>query len=319
MQNYTNYCSSDYWVGRFDRLSESASCYSVQAYIFPGLGQLPRASRSKIGLFWDRVNNTGIGTYSGELGQNNNVSAVNSFALGLTNTITTSSTSASIALGNGNFVSQSNSLAAGNMSMATGSNSIALGNMAVAGGSNSFATGSNTIAGGTNSVAFNASTTGTGTDSAAFGKSTKADAFADFVIGQFNNTGSYNLTSWPTASSDPVFEIGNGTSSVHANALTVLKNGNATFTGADIEMPAQAYVNGYSVVTCNVGDGRYLSQTPSTLSLTTVNTIAMGYSTSATGSNSVSVGDSTTANGFSSLCHGIRHYGFWFLFGCLGQ
>jgi hypothetical protein len=69
----------------------------------------------------------------------------------------------------------------------------------------------------------------TGNYSAAFGFHTTAQAYASIAIGRWNN-GSGNSTSWDDV--DPIFEIGNGTSSIaKKNALTVYKNGNTELDG----------------------------------------------------------------------------------------
>ncbi|MDD3030254.1 MAG: dockerin type I domain-containing protein, partial [Alphaproteobacteria bacterium] len=64
----------------------------------------------------------------------------------------------------------------------------------------------------------------TGGYSLATGYYTTAQAYADVTIGRYN-VGGGTTTSWVTT--DPIFEIGIGTSSAaKANAMTVLKNGN---------------------------------------------------------------------------------------------
>ena len=81
------------------------------------------------------------------------------------------------------------------------------------------ATGDNTFASGYN-------TTSSGKYATAIGSYTNAESFNSLAIGRFN-VGGGDATSWVT--SDPLFEIGNGSSSNRTNALTVLKNGRIGF------------------------------------------------------------------------------------------
>ncbi|MGH1363741.1 MAG: tail fiber domain-containing protein [Calditrichia bacterium] len=60
--------------------------------------------------------------------------------------------------------------------------------------------------------------------STAFGNNTEANSYNSLAIGRYN-VGAGSSTSW--IDSDPLFEIGNGSSSTNrANAMTILKNGN---------------------------------------------------------------------------------------------
>ncbi len=107
---------------------------------------------------------------------------------------------------------------------ATGSHALAIGNGTVASGAGSFAIGSNVTAAYFNSI----------------------------VVGQWNaaisGSGSGNTT-W--VSTDPLFVIGNGTSSGNlSNALVMLKNGNTTLNG-NLTVNGNATFNGTSTTLTN--------------------------------------------------------------------
>lgn len=117
---------------------------------------------------------------------------------------------------------------------ATGSYSICLGTGNVSSGYGSVSLGYYTTATGQAAAAFNDYSHANGASAAAFGNDTFARAAADFVIGQYNvgavNNTYSGSTTWfagnSTTAADPVFEIGDGTSSSAVqNALTVYKDG----------------------------------------------------------------------------------------------
>ncbi|OUR92049.1 hypothetical protein A9Q87_08090 [Flavobacteriales bacterium 34_180_T64] len=105
---------------------------------------------------------------------------------------------------------------------ARGNYSTAIGLSTTASSLYSIAMGVFTIASGESSTAMGYSTTASGARSTAMGSNTKAEAYASTAIGRYN-IGSGNATNW--IETDKLFEIGNGTFSTPANALTVLKNG----------------------------------------------------------------------------------------------
>ncbi len=109
---------------------------------------------------------------------------------------------------------------------ATASTSFAAGSTAYATGVSSFAISTGTTASGLNSFAGGGGTTASGDYSFAFGQTSFAQASHMFVIGRNNlNPGTYSSTTW--VATDPLFVIGNGTSTTaRNNAVTVLKNGN---------------------------------------------------------------------------------------------
>ena len=101
--------------------------------------------------------------------------------------------------------------------------SVAMGYNTTASSNNSFAMGYNTTASEYYSVAMGDSTTASGQSSFAMGANTIADSFSSFALGKYN-VGGGDPVNW--VAGDPLFEIGNGTSSTPSDALMVLKNGN---------------------------------------------------------------------------------------------
>ena len=155
---------------------------------------------------------------------------VASFASGYRNT---ASGTASLASGLLTIASGYGATAFGSNTVATGAYSFAAGDTAYATAADAFAMGIVTSATGGASAAFNHGTSAHGYSSLAAGYGTVADSFASFVIGAFNSggySGPNGFQQWNAQ--DPVFEIGNGSDWWHrSNALTVFKNGSATFSG----------------------------------------------------------------------------------------
>ncbi len=100
---------------------------------------------------------------------------------------------------------------------ATGNNSIALGRNTTASNTFSFAGGFNSIASGYHSFSY--------------GYNTRAESHKSTAFGN-RNIGGGSPDTW--IETDPLFEIGNGTTSYLSNALTVLKNGTITAPSFDI-------------------------------------------------------------------------------------
>jgi hypothetical protein len=78
------------------------------------------------------------------------------------------------------------------------------------------------------------STTASGGSSTAAGANTSANSTDSFVLGAYNvglsETGTTpNSTSW--VSTDPLFEVGNGTSTAKSDALIIYKDGSSQFAG----------------------------------------------------------------------------------------
>lgn len=115
------------------------------------------------------------------------------------------------------------SFAAGRDTRAQGGISTAMGTNTVASGDSSTALGAYTNATGLAATSMGYYSNATGLYSLAAGFDTRANAYMSSAIGAFN-LGGGNATTW--VATDPLFEIGNGTNGLRANAVTVLKNGN---------------------------------------------------------------------------------------------
>ncbi len=129
----------------------------------------------------------------------------------------------STAMGAASNASGFASIAIGFQPTASGYVSTAMGSFTTASGDFSTAMGANTEASGYVSTAMGSFTTASGNHSTAMGQRTTANSYLLMSIGRWN-IGGGSLDSW--VATDPLFEIGIGTSSAPANALTVLKNGN---------------------------------------------------------------------------------------------
>ena len=160
------------------------------------------------------------GSYSTAMGRNTEASGWYSTAMGYN---TTASGSYSLAIGNASLASGSNSLATGWATRAIGSYSTALGIGTDAEGYISTAMGKDSRALGSISTAIGNWTTASGDYSTSMGHKTTAQSYASTVLGRYNII-SGTIGSW--IDTEPIFVIGNGTSSVQSNAMTVLKNGN---------------------------------------------------------------------------------------------
>ncbi len=125
------------------------------------------------------------------------------------------------------------SFASGAATLANASYSVSFGQASSSTGEAAFSSGSYTIASGSNSTAMGLSAEASGNNSIALGRSTIAEALNSTALGRYN-VGGGNQTTW--IESDPLFEIGNGSSSSRSNALTILKNGQHTInsTGAGL-------------------------------------------------------------------------------------
>jgi hypothetical protein len=145
----------------------------------------------------------------------------NAFATGLS---TTASGESSIALGNFTTASGVNSVAMGRNTLASGYAAFSSGNNTSSTGEYTTAIGVGSTASGDAASAFGEVSLARGYVSAAFGSYTISGSYASMALGQYN-IGLGNIYSW--VNTDPVFEIGNGTSdAARSNILTVLKNGN---------------------------------------------------------------------------------------------
>lgn len=188
---------------------------------YPGKAAF-RVGRITYGTMWDDAN---IGTDSIAMGWNGQASGSGSIVLGCSN----ATGPGSIAIGGGFFPNtasgQSSASIGGLGNLVSGGYSVAIGGtFNNSTGSASFSSGAGNTASGNNAVAF--------------GSMSRAESYHSFVIGRYNVGGfaSTGNTTW--IATDPIFEIGNGyqvmampPSIIRSNALTVYKNGNATFQG----------------------------------------------------------------------------------------
>jgi hypothetical protein len=125
------------------------------------------------------------------------------------------------------------STAMGYDTTASGGSSVAMGLFSSASGSCSLASGVVSSASGMASTALGQSTA-SGSYATSAGISASANSYDSFVVGTYNvglseTLATPNLTAWMAA--DPLFEVGNGTSSVKSDALVVYKDGSETVKG----------------------------------------------------------------------------------------
>jgi Head domain of trimeric autotransporter adhesin len=199
-----------------------------------------------VGQEWDKNN---IGNYSFATGSSNQASGIHAVAMGY----------GSIATSNESFAMGNSTQATGFNAIAMGLSSIASGGAAVTIGYNNSSTGNYAVsmgavnnATGNNSTAMGSFSTASGDYAAAHGRYLKSKSFGDFATGLFNDT-VYNSTANSIASTNRIFEIGNGTSNfIRSNAVTVLQNGN---TGIGTVNPtARLHVVDSSVVFAAAGN-----------------------------------------------------------------
>jgi hypothetical protein len=248
------------------------------------------------------------------------------------------------AIGRGNSVEYNNDLAVGDSNTITSYNSVAIGAFNVisygseyGGGTNSLVVGTGNGLGVFSEICFVAGSdnhiNGTiGSDDtvysvingAALGRGLRNSWSNSTIVGQYND-GSFDYFT------PLLFAIGNGTDNTHrSNALTVFQNGNMVVTGTDSRLPNQTLADAKSIVTRELGDGRYLTPgtaastylTPSaanstylrndsvhvavgnTVTATGTHSIAMGWLSDATGNGSVALGEGNIANGYQSVAIG---------------
>ncbi len=163
-----------------------------------------------------------------------------SMAFGYNNTARASS----VVMGSSNTASVSHAIAIGISNIASASSAIAMGQNVTASAQDATAFGDHTTASSLASTAMGSYSTASGNYATAIGFYATAQAYASLVLGRYNVIAgtTNNWVQSPVA--EPVFVIGNGTSSVaRSNALTVLKNGDTaiggvldTTTGLIVEM-----------------------------------------------------------------------------------
>ena len=167
-----------------------------------------------------------LGSYSTSLGNGSQSSGVGSVAIGWGSL---ASGDQSIAVGRFAEATALGSVAIGHDTEASNEYSVAIGLNTTASGMWSTAIGKNTSATGYNTTALGAETVSSGYYSTATGQYTTAQSYNTFVVGRYNELlGS--IFSW--VDTDPLFVVGNGSSSSLTNdAFTVLKNGTTNTDG----------------------------------------------------------------------------------------
>ncbi len=164
------------------------------------------------------------------IGNSTTSSGISSIAMGWA---TTASGDYSTALGRSTFATASYATSMGFNTTASGLYATATGHGTTAEGWNSFASGVNSESLGSQSTAMGAGAMALGVSSVSLGHSTIAGAPNTIAVGIYNVGGGDPLLASAT---DPLFEVGNGnyvdgTNDVRTNALTILRNGNATLAG----------------------------------------------------------------------------------------
>lgn len=203
---------------------------------FPALGAF------RAGAFSGTGSQTTIGQYSVAFNSGSVASGYGAFAMngGIANNFQSvafagsrSSGPNAFASGFGSMASGSSSIALGESNTAVGDDSIAFGYYSTASNTSAMSTGSVTIASGMCSLSTGYVTTASGSFSISAGTNTSANSYDSVVLGQYNvglteKNGNPNTTTWMTP--DPLFEIGNGSSSsAKSDALVIYKDGNAVF------------------------------------------------------------------------------------------
>ncbi|HRV56058.1 MAG TPA: tail fiber domain-containing protein, partial [Mangrovimonas sp.] len=253
--------------------------------------------------------NLSTSSTSGATGIYSYASGLGAIASGISSSAIGNSTSA---IGNYSTVLGYSSLATGDYSTAIGYFGQATGEQAIALG-NSYATGNQ-------SLSFGYLSASNGRSSIALGSGLIVDAYGAMSIGNLN-VGGGNPNSW--VATDPLFEIGNGTSSSNrTNALTVLKNGTITAPSFDIveitdpkalitKEYLESTVSGLELITEGTSVGwRIVGRNPDYYGDIGVGAIDLSGSTSnstvngATGINSVAMGTNTIASGSYSIVAG---------------
>jgi hypothetical protein len=176
---------------------------------------------------WNRVN---IGLLSFATGYNTQAKAVFSTSLGRS---TTASNSVATSMGFGTIASGEVSTSMGNGSAASGFTATSMGRSTLASGDFSTSMGDLTVASGVGALASGGSAIASGNYASSLGEQTVAKARGGFTTGVWNdNTDTPNDST--TASTDRIFQIGNGDGITRSNAVTVLRNGN---TGIGTPLP----------------------------------------------------------------------------------
>jgi hypothetical protein len=220
--------------GAGDILPAGLTGTGVRAFFYPRKGAF-RAGYA-YSTYWD---DSSIGNYSTAFGYMSKATAFGSVAMGEGSI---ADSEASTAMGEYTTASYEAATAMGVGTLADGYASTSMGEYSATTGGASTAMGSFTTASGYGATAMGTFTTAIGDYSTAMGDSATADSYASVALGSYN-VGGGTAGSWVLT--DPIFEIGIGTSSgAKANAVTVLKNG---FVGIGTTSPANGldvYANG---------------------------------------------------------------------------
>ena len=188
-------------------------------------------------------------------------------------------------------------------------------------GTNSTSFGVNTTASGVYSTAIGFFSEASGYNSTAMGTFSLAEARNSTAIGRYNIGGGFPVN-W--IETDPLFEIGNGTSSNRSNALTILKNGTIKAPSFDIseitddkalitKEYADTNLASSGLENLNAGIGtayRLIGQDPANYGTIGGNAVDLSINTTsssthgATGGHSFASGGLTTASGNFSTAMG---------------
>jgi len=212
--------TDDFVFGR-DQLPPNNINISDRLFFFDESKGAFRAGRIQGSKNWSTDS---LGNYSCAFGTNNVAKGENTFATGLGSI---ASGNNSNALGIGTKAIGTSSLTANYLSKAIGDYSNAMNVSTKAIGNGSFSIGYFSEGIGVGSFAMGFHTKANGSYSVSIGDYTTADSYSSVALGRFNVGGGV-LNSW--LSSDPLFEIGIGSSIVDKkNALTVKKDGTVSF------------------------------------------------------------------------------------------
>jgi hypothetical protein len=197
---------------------------------FPSLAAFRAGGISGSGYasYWNQSN---IGAYSVAFGENNLVSGTCASGFGGGNRVIGGGATA---FGGGNLASGVNSTTMGQWNSASGYISTAIGMMNTATGTYSTASGAYNTSSGYGATTIGGSNTASGMYSTASGYYTQANSYASFSMGYYN-IGGGSANTW--VSTDPLFEVGNGTPTTPSDALIVYKNGNVTAQGVITAAP----------------------------------------------------------------------------------
>ena len=198
---------------------------------FPSLAAFRAGGVSGSGDYAGYWNQSNIGPYSVAFGLNNLVSGNYSSGFGLANRVIGGTATA---FGGGNLASGPCSTAIGQWNSAIGDISTAIGMFNTATGTYSTASGAYNTSSGYGATTIGGGNTASGMYSTASGYYTQANAYVSFAMGYYN-IGGGSPNTW--VSTDPLFEIGNGTPTTPSDALIVYKNGNVAAQGVITAAP----------------------------------------------------------------------------------